>query len=83
MTLTIDLPDEQTAALAATARARGLSTDALVREAIANILEAAPDRPTKPKKSAYGLLAQYGPGPSEEEIDENRREMFRGFARDF
>ena len=36
-----------------------------------------------PKKSAYGLLAQYGPGPSAEEIDENRREMFRGFAEDF
>jgi hypothetical protein len=28
------------------------------------------------------LLAKYGPGPSEEEIDENRREMFRGFAQD-
>ena len=37
----------------------------------------------KPKKSAYGLLAQYGPGPSAEEIDENRREMFRGFGEDF
>jgi hypothetical protein len=37
----------------------------------------------KPKKSAYGLLAKYGPGPSEEEIDQNRLEMFRGFAKDF
>jgi hypothetical protein len=36
----------------------------------------------KPKKSGYGLLAKYGPGPSEEEIDENRRETFRGFAQD-
>lgn len=36
----------------------------------------------KPKKSAYGLLAEYGPGPTEEEIDENRREMFSGFWRD-
>jgi hypothetical protein len=36
----------------------------------------------KPKKSAYGLLAKYGPGPTEEEIDENRREMFSGFAQD-
>jgi hypothetical protein len=34
------------------------------------------------KKSAYGLLAQYGPGPSEEDIDDNRRDMFRGFAED-
>ncbi|MGI8743829.1 MAG: hypothetical protein ACR2NN_14895 [Bryobacteraceae bacterium] len=34
----------------------------------------------KPRKSAYGLLAKYGPGLSEEEIDKNRRDMFRGFA---
>jgi hypothetical protein len=32
----------------------------------------------RPKKSAFGLLAQYGRGPSAEEFDENRREMFRG-----
>ena len=31
MTLTIDLPDEQTAALAAKARAQGLSTEQYVR----------------------------------------------------
>ena len=31
MTLTIDLPDEQTTALAAKARARGLSTEQYVR----------------------------------------------------
>ena len=37
-------------------------------------------QPLKPKKSAYGLLAQYGPSPTEEEIDENRREMFSGFG---
>jgi len=34
------------------------------------------EQPLKPKKSAYGLLAKYG--PTEEEIDENRREMFSG-----
>jgi hypothetical protein len=37
----------------------------------------------KPFKSGYGMLAKYGPAPSAEEIDENRREMFRGFASDF
>ncbi|MFN0106856.1 MAG: hypothetical protein ACKV2U_32785 [Bryobacteraceae bacterium] len=36
----------------------------------------------KPKKSAYGPLAKYGSGSSAEEIDENRKEMFRGFAED-
>ena len=30
-----------------------------------------------------GMLAKYGPAPSAEEIDENRREMFRNFAQDF
>jgi hypothetical protein len=45
------------------------------------LLEAAA-QPVKPKKSAYGLLAKYGPGPTEEEIDENRREMFCGFIED-
>jgi hypothetical protein len=34
----------------------------------------------KSKKSAYGLLEKYGPGPTEQDIDENRNEMFRGFA---
>jgi hypothetical protein len=29
------------------------------------------------------MLAKYGPAPSAEEIDENRREMFRSFAKDF
>jgi hypothetical protein len=28
------------------------------------------------------MLAQYGPAPSAEEIDENRREMFQNFAKD-
>ena len=37
-------------------------------------------KPLKPRKSAYGLLAKYGPGPTEEEIDENRREMLSGFG---
>jgi len=37
----------------------------------------------RPKKSGYGLLAKYGPGPSAEEIDKNRREMFSGFGENF
>ena len=39
-----------------------------------------PDQSPTPRKSAYGLLAKYGPGPSEEEIDENRSRMFRRYA---
>ena len=82
MTITLPLRPQEEARLIAAARARGLSTDALVREALDRILAEAPDQPAKPKKSAYGLLAKYGPGPTEEEIDENRREMFRGFGED-
>ncbi len=40
---------------------------------------ALPSQSRKPKKSAYGLLAKY-PGPTAEEIDENRREMFSSFS---
>jgi len=70
------------------AQAQGASADhyvqGLVSEALmeANARERKECPTVKPKKSAYGILAQYGPGPSEEEIDENRREMFRGFAED-
>jgi hypothetical protein len=42
----------------------------------------ASDQPVTPKKSLFGLLAEYGPGPSEKEMDDNRREMFRGFGED-
>jgi hypothetical protein len=82
MTITLSLQPQEEARLIAAARARGLSTDALVREALEKILAEALDHTAKPKKSAYGLLAKYGPGPTEEEIDENRREMFRGFGED-
>ncbi|MFZ0963739.1 MAG: hypothetical protein WAO35_22975 [Terriglobia bacterium] len=56
--------------------------DAFVCEALDKILAEAAAPPAKPKKSAYGLLAKYGPGPTEEEIDANRREMFRSFGED-
>jgi hypothetical protein len=73
----IELPDNQAAALKAKAAAQGLTLKAWLGK-----LADAEAKP-KPKKSAYGLLAKYGPGPSAEEIDENRREMFRGFGEDF
>jgi hypothetical protein len=82
MTITLALQPTEEARLLAAAQARGLSTDALVREALDKILAQAPDQPVKPKKSAYGLFAKYGPGPTEEEIDENRREMFHDFGED-
>jgi plasmid stability protein len=82
MTLTIDLPDDLGAALKAKALAQGVSLAGFTRQLLEQAVEPAEGQELKPKKSGYGLLAKYGPGPSEEEIDENRREMFRGFARD-
>jgi plasmid stability protein len=39
MTLTIDLPDEQTAALAAKARARGISAEEYARQVLTQVLQ--------------------------------------------
>ena len=81
MTIILPLQPHEEARLAAIAEARGVSSDALVREAVENILQSVPEQPSAPKKSAFGLLAKYGPGPTEAEIDENRREMFANFPR--
>ena len=82
MNLTIELPDELEAALKAKAKAQGVSLAGLTRHLLEEALGPPGGQNLKPKKSACGLLAKYGPGPSEQEIDENRREMFRGFAQD-
>jgi hypothetical protein len=78
MTITIELPEEQVVALRAKAAADGLTLEEwLVKlarhESILN---------PRPLKSGYGMLAKYGPAPSAEEIDENRREMLKGFPKD-
>jgi hypothetical protein len=80
----LPLQPQVEAKLIAIAQAKGLSTDALVREALEKILADAPDvNPKKePTRSSRGILAKYGPAPSAEEIDQNRAEMFANFARD-
>ncbi len=77
--IVIDLPDEQAAALKARAAAQGLSLEGWFKK----MAEEETAASLRPLKSAYGLLAEFGPAPSAEEIDENRREMFRGFGEDF
>lgn len=79
MTFTIELTEEQVASLKAKAATEGLSLEGWLRK-IADE-QAEPRR--KPYKTGYGMLAKYGPAPSAEEIDENRRDMFRGFGEDF
>ncbi len=83
MTITLPLDPQEEARLIATAKAKGLSPDALVREAVDRILAEAPQlSPTKePTRSLRGLLAKYGPAPSAEEIDQNRAEMLANFPR--
>jgi hypothetical protein len=87
--VTIDLSEQNATVLQAQARAAHMPPESYLREIIERALQGRPmptadgqpeGQPLKPKKSAYGLLAGYGPGPTEEEIDENRREMFSGFG---
>jgi len=75
----IEIPDDQAAALKARAAAEGLTLAAWLSKLAAE----APASTRKPLKTGRGMLAKYGPAPSAEEIDENRRDMFRGFAEDF
>ena len=83
MTITLTLQPQEEARLIAAAQAKGLSTDALVREALDKILAEAPDVTPKkePTLSLHGLLAKYGPAPSAEEFDEDRADMFKNFPR--
>ena len=84
MTITLPLQPQEEAKLLALARAKGLSPDTLIREAVDTILAEAPGEivPKEPTRSLRGILAKYGPAPSAEEIDQNRVEMFANFPRD-
>lgn len=83
MTITLPLQPQEEARLIAAARSKGLSPEALVREALAGILAEVPeaDASREPTRSLRGLLAKYGPAPSAEEIDQNRAGMFASFPR--
>jgi hypothetical protein len=79
MQITIEVAEEQVAALKAKALAEGLSLEGWLRK----IVDQEAEPPRKALKPARGILAKYGPGPSAEEIDENRRDMFKGFGEEF
>jgi hypothetical protein len=85
MTITLPLRPQEEAKLLAIAKAKGVSPDALVREAVNRMIEEAPAEASvrkEPTLSARGILAKYGSAPSAEEIDQNRAEMFANFPRD-
>lgn len=76
----IEISDSQASVLKARAAAQGLTLKAWIEKLAEEPPEAVPRRPLK---TGRGMLAKYGPAPTAEEIDENRREMFSGFAQDF
>lgn len=82
MNLNIEIPEALEAALSAKAQEQGVSVTGYARQVLERALIEDVAPMVAPKKSAFGLLAEFGPGPTGEEIDENRKEMFRGFAGD-
>lgn len=85
MHLQIELPDDLGAIVKAEAQEQGISPDRYVSRVLARTLapKLAHQSPGQPFETGYGMFAKYGPAPSSEEIDENRREMFRNFAQEF
>jgi hypothetical protein len=77
--LNIELPDDIAAALKAQAEAQGISATNLASQVIGKAIKPTVGQKTTviPLETGYGMWAKYGPAPSAEEIDENRREMFR------
>jgi hypothetical protein len=86
MTRTIEIPEELAAALQAKAQAEGLSPDGHLGQVLKSTLAdiATQKEPVLgPFKSSYGILAKYGPAPSDEDIAEARRGMWGNFPREF
>jgi len=80
MTVSIEVSSEQLAALKAKAAAQGLTLHEWLHKLAE---EPGSNQAGEPFRSGFGMLAKYGRAPSAEEIDENRREMLRGFAEYF
>ena len=82
--MTIELPERLEVALKAHAEASGLSPDLYVCNLIERDLGEIDDHDLLPPfKSGLGMWKKYGVSISEEEIDENRADMFRGFGENF
>lgn len=75
----IEIPDDQAAKLRERAASQGLDLKAWLEK----LADEVPAASRKPLKSGRGMFAKYGPAPSAEDIDENRKEMFSGFGEKF
>lgn len=80
MAITIDLPEELQTALIHKAVASGKTESAYVQDLLREVLGVPEPEPKKSSKSMYGMWKKYGVSISDEDIDENRREMFAGFG---
>lgn len=82
--MVIELPEKLETALKVQANARGLSPAVYVREVLKRDLEKPQEAESNPPfKTGFGMLAKYGRAPSDDEIAENRADMFRNFGGDF
>jgi len=78
----IEVPQELEAALKSQANAHGVSPAGYVRVVLERELAQSVQAQSQvaPFKTGRGILAKYGPAPSNEEIDANRADMFRNFG---
>ena len=82
--MTIELPQKLEVAVKVQANARGVSPEVYVREVLERELVTPPEPESKkPFKDGLGMWAKYGVSLSEEEIDENRKDMLGNFGEDF
>ena len=84
MNLTIELSDELIFALEAQAEVEGVTASLYVGRVLENALvsDIGKSGPERPLVTGRGMFTRYGNAPSEEELDANRMDMFRGFAQD-
>jgi hypothetical protein len=54
----------------------------LVERVVSTLEREVTDSPQTPRRSFFGLLAEFGPAPSEEDFEEIRREMWGNFPRE-
>ena len=79
--VTIQLTAEIRDLLKERAQLEGLSLEVLVRRLVEkSVLADASGTSKLPLKSAWGILKDLGPAPSEEDLKRNRAEMFRNIG---
>jgi hypothetical protein len=76
-TLTVEISEDQARALRQKAVEKGLDESSYVRQLLDELLGTQQEC-RRPLNTGYGSLAQYGPGPTLEEFQEIRREMWAG-----